>query len=151
MDSRPCPSALAKADSGYPRKWHIRRQLRQIFAGSARDGDHQRTLYQFCASSSSCLVLSKRPPNYNRAGRNMARPVLVGLLLGLAGIAAGHGFLKSITVESKNYLAWQVGQDNFLTPTPVRYARKLENNGPVPDFTTKNITYIAPRPREPLV
>ncbi len=70
----------------------------------------------------------------------MARPTLIGLMLVLTSIVAGHGFLKSVTVNSKNYLAWQVGQDNFLNPSPVRYARKLDNNGPVPDFTTKDIT-----------
>jgi lytic cellulose monooxygenase (C1-hydroxylating) len=61
-------------------------------------------------------------------------------LLVFASTVLGHGFLKSITVSGKNYLAWQVGQDNFLNPAPVRYARRLNNNGPVPDFTTKDIT-----------
>jgi hypothetical protein len=63
------------------------------------------------------------------------------ILTGLASLVAGHGFLKSITVNGKDYLAWQVFQDDYVTPTPVRYARKLADNGPVPDFTTKNITY----------
>jgi hypothetical protein len=64
------------------------------------------------------------------------------LLSSLASLVAGHGYLKSITVSGKNYLAWQVGQDDYVTPTPVRYARKLANNGPVPDFTTNNVTYM---------
>ncbi len=61
----------------------------------------------------------------------------------LAEVVAGHGYLKSITANGQNYLAWQVGQDDFLNPTPVRYARKLANNGPVPDFTGKDITYVS--------
>ncbi|MBE3043696.1 hypothetical protein IMZ48_14220 [Candidatus Bathyarchaeota archaeon] len=53
---------------------------------------------------------------------------------------AAHGYLKSITANGEDYLAWQVGQDDFLDPAPARYARKIENNGPVGDFTTDNIT-----------
>ncbi|KAK4669913.1 uncharacterized protein QC763_207120 [Podospora pseudopauciseta] len=64
----------------------------------------------------------------------------VALVVGLASLVSGHGFLKSITVDGKNYLAWQVGQDNYVNPPPVRYARQLANNGPVPDFTTNDIT-----------
>jgi hypothetical protein len=62
------------------------------------------------------------------------------VLSSLASLVAGHGYLKSIDVNGQNYLAWQVGQDNYVTPTPERYARKIANNGPVPDFTDKNIT-----------
>lgn len=57
----------------------------------------------------------------------------------LARVAA-HGYLESITASGQDYLAWQVGQDDYLDPPPVRYARKLANNGPVPDFTTGDIT-----------
>lgn len=64
------------------------------------------------------------------------------VLSSLASLVAGHGYLKSITVNGENYLAWQVGQDDYVTPTPVRYARKLANNGPVPDFTSTNVTYV---------
>ncbi|KAK4157179.1 family 61 putative glycoside hydrolase [Chaetomidium leptoderma] len=64
----------------------------------------------------------------------------VVVLSSLASLVAGHGYLKSITVNNQNYLAWQVGQDDYVTPTPARYARKLANNGPVPDFTSNNIT-----------
>ncbi len=65
---------------------------------------------------------------------------VVFMLSSLASLVIGHGYLKSITANGQNYLAWQVGQDDFVTPAPVRYARKLANNGPVPDFTTKDIT-----------
>ncbi len=61
-------------------------------------------------------------------------------LLASSGLVSAHGYLESISANGQNYLAWQVGQDNYITPTPVRYARKLADNGPVPDFTTANIT-----------
>jgi hypothetical protein len=61
-------------------------------------------------------------------------------LLGLAQTVAAHGYLKSIEVSGKSYLAWQVGQDDYVTPEPSRYARRIKDNGPVPDFTTVNIT-----------
>ncbi|CAI9626633.1 unnamed protein product [Alternaria burnsii] len=62
-------------------------------------------------------------------------------LLGLITTASAHGYLKSISVNGgANYLAWQVGQDDYLTPEPIRYARRIKDNGPVPDFTTKDIT-----------
>lgn len=58
-------------------------------------------------------------------------------------LASAHGFLKNIQVNNgKLYPAWQVGQDDFVKPAPpVRYARRLKDQGPVPDFTTKDITY----------
>ncbi|SPO04685.1 related to cel1 protein precursor [Cephalotrichum gorgonifer] len=61
-------------------------------------------------------------------------------LQALPGLVSAHGYLKSITANGQNYLAWQVGQDDYLDPPPARYARKLANNGPVPDFTTEDIT-----------
>ncbi len=70
----------------------------------------------------------------------MARLVLLALAFNLASLVSGHGYLKSMTVNGQNYLAWQVGTDNYLSPAPVRYARRLTNNGPVPDFTSKDIT-----------
>ncbi|EMR70221.1 putative family 61 endoglucanase protein [Eutypa lata UCREL1] len=62
------------------------------------------------------------------------------LILSTMSLVAGHGYLKSIAVNGESYLAWQVGQDDFVTPAPERYARKLVDNGPVPDFTTVDIT-----------
>lgn len=62
------------------------------------------------------------------------------LVLGTVSLVTGHGYLKSIAVNGESYLAWQVGQDDFVTPAPERYARKLVDNGPVPDFTTVDIT-----------
>ncbi|KAK7757382.1 hypothetical protein SLS62_000394 [Diatrype stigma] len=64
----------------------------------------------------------------------------LAIFLSAAGLVAGHGYLKSIVVNGESYLAWQVGQDDYVTPTPERYARKLVDNGPVPDFTTADIT-----------
>jgi hypothetical protein len=38
-----------------------------------------------------------------------------------------HGYLKSISVNGgANFLAWQVGQDDYLSPEPVRYARRIK-------------------------
>jgi hypothetical protein len=68
------------------------------------------------------------------------------LLLGVASLADAHGFLKNIQVNSKTYPAWQVGQDDFVKPPPVRYARKLKDNGSVPDFTSKDITQVSSHP-----
>jgi hypothetical protein len=45
-----------------------------------------------------------------------------------------------IEVNGKSYLAWQVGSDDYITPEPNRYARRIQDNGPVADFTTVNIT-----------
>ncbi|KAH8722630.1 glycoside hydrolase [Phaeosphaeriaceae sp. PMI808] len=61
-------------------------------------------------------------------------------VLGLAHSVSAHGYLKSIEVNGQSYLAWQVNQDDYVTPEPVRYARRIRDNGPVPDFTTTNIT-----------
>jgi hypothetical protein len=65
------------------------------------------------------------------------------LLAVLPTAVSAHGFLKNIQVNNngKLYPAWQVGQDDFVKPAPVRYARRLKDQGPVPDFTTKDITY----------
>lgn len=70
------------------------------------------------------------------------------LLSSLASLVAGHGYLKSITVNGEEYLAWQVGQDDYVTPAPARYARKVADLGPVPDFTTKDITYVIVEPSQ---
>ncbi|KAF2205796.1 glycoside hydrolase [Delitschia confertaspora ATCC 74209] len=61
-------------------------------------------------------------------------------LLTLAPQASAHGFLKNVLVNGVTYPAWQVFQDDFVTPEPTRYVRRILNNGPVPDFTTTNIT-----------
>lgn len=61
-------------------------------------------------------------------------------LLILVPYISAHGYLKSVEVGGKGYLAWQVGQDDYVTPEPARYARRIKDNGPVPDFTTANIT-----------
>ncbi|RYP81748.1 hypothetical protein DL770_005805 [Monosporascus sp. CRB-9-2] len=70
----------------------------------------------------------------------MVKLSISALLLCATNLVAGHGYLKSIVVNGQTYMAWQVGQDDYVTPTPERYARKLADNGPVPDFTTKDIT-----------
>lgn len=61
-------------------------------------------------------------------------------LLGFTHSVSAHGFLKSIEVNGQSYLAWQVFSDDYVTPEPARYARRIKDNGPVPDFTSVNIT-----------
>ena len=56
-------------------------------------------------------------------------------------LIAAHGSLKYIEYNGKQYPAWQVGSDDYLTTVPARYARRIKDVGPVPDFTTKDITY----------
>ncbi|KFA70264.1 hypothetical protein S40285_09412 [Stachybotrys chlorohalonatus IBT 40285] len=59
----------------------------------------------------------------------------------LPSLAAAHGYLKSIqTPNGQQYLAWQVFSDDYVTPTPVRYARRILENGPAAPFTGSNIT-----------
>ncbi|KEY74452.1 hypothetical protein S7711_04490 [Stachybotrys chartarum IBT 7711] len=61
--------------------------------------------------------------------------------LALPSFVAAHGYLRSIIAGGQTYLAWQVGTDDYLPPpAPVRYARRIQDNGPVPDFTSPNIT-----------
>lgn len=54
---------------------------------------------------------------------------LGAVLLGLIHSVSAHGYLKSIEVKGVSYLAWQVGQDDYLTPEPARYARRIKDNG----------------------
>ncbi|KAF2833494.1 glycoside hydrolase [Ophiobolus disseminans] len=61
-------------------------------------------------------------------------------LLGIAHTASAHGYLKSVEVNGVSYLAWQVGSDEYVTPEPSRYVRRVKDLGPVPDFTSKDIT-----------
>ncbi|CAO2658027.1 Nn.00g072870.m01.CDS01 [Neocucurbitaria sp. VM-36] len=61
-------------------------------------------------------------------------------LLGYSQTVAAHGYLKSIQVNGQSYLAWQVGQDDYLAEEPTRYVRRIKDNGPVPDFTGPDIT-----------
>jgi cellulase len=50
-------------------------------------------------------------------------------LLSMAHLVSAHGYLKSVEVNGVSYLAWQVGQDDYLTPEPTRYARRIKDNG----------------------
>lgn len=54
---------------------------------------------------------------------------LGAVLLGLTHSVSAHGYLKSIEVNGVSYLAWQVGQDDYVTPEPARYARRIKDNG----------------------
>lgn len=60
--------------------------------------------------------------------------------LSLLPTVLAHGYLKSVSVNGgPSFLAWQVGQDDYVAPEPVRYVRRVKDLGPVPDFTTADI------------
>jgi hypothetical protein len=61
----------------------------------------------------------------------------------LPALANAHGYLKYTEVNGVKYPAWQVGQDEYLTEVPTRYTRRVKDVGPVADFTSKDITYVA--------
>ncbi|KAH7083973.1 glycoside hydrolase [Paraphoma chrysanthemicola] len=63
----------------------------------------------------------------------------LSVALSLTSVNA-HGYLKSVEVKGVSYLGFQINADKYVKPTPDRYIRRVENNGPVPDFTTTNIT-----------
>lgn len=66
---------------------------------------------------------------------------LFSVLLSVPALVAGHGYLKYIDAGGKRYEAWQVHSDPYLPPpAPIRYARKIKDEGPVNDFTSANIT-----------
>jgi hypothetical protein len=73
--------------------------------------------------------------------------ILLFLAVSVFQLALAHGSLKAIEVAGKRYLAWQINQDQFQNPLPVRYARRVLNEGPVKDFTGKGITYDSISPR----
>ncbi|KAH8598256.1 glycoside hydrolase [Bisporella sp. PMI_857] len=60
--------------------------------------------------------------------------------LGFASLVSAHGYLASILVNGVSYPGWAPFSDPYVTPEPVRYDRKIADNGPVTDFTSKNIT-----------
>jgi cellulase len=50
-------------------------------------------------------------------------------VLGLTHSVSAHGYLKSVEVNGASYLAWQVGQDEYVTPEPSRYVRRVKDVG----------------------
>jgi predicted carbohydrate-binding protein with CBM5 and CBM33 domain len=50
-------------------------------------------------------------------------------VLGLAHSVSAHGYLKSVEVNGASYLAWQVGQDEYVSPEPARYVRRVKDVG----------------------
>lgn len=67
-------------------------------------------------------------------------PLLTTLLLSSTTTVSAHGYLKEIIVDGKSYPGWAPFSDPYITPAPVRYTRAYKDNGPVPDFTTADIT-----------
>jgi lytic cellulose monooxygenase (C1-hydroxylating) len=70
----------------------------------------------------------------------MVNFALLAAVAASSSLVNAHGYLKNIEYNGVKYPAWQVGQDDFLATVPTRYARKIKDNGPVADFTTKDIT-----------
>jgi hypothetical protein len=66
--------------------------------------------------------------------------LLLTLLFNIILLAQAHGSLKAISVGGKEYLAWQIRRDDYEKSTPMRYSRRILNEGPVKDFTGKGIT-----------
>ncbi|KAH7085824.1 glycoside hydrolase [Paraphoma chrysanthemicola] len=64
----------------------------------------------------------------------------LSVALGLTHSVNAHGWLKQVEVKGVTYLGFQVNADKYTKPTPDRYIRQVLGNGPVPDFTTVNIT-----------
>jgi len=66
---------------------------------------------------------------------------LAALLLAFAPAAFAHGYLASIIVDGKSYSGWHVFSHPYTNPNGDGiYVRKYKDNGPVPDFTSKDIT-----------
>jgi len=70
----------------------------------------------------------------------MRLPLVLTLLFDSILLTHAHGSLKAISVGNKEYLAWQIRRDDYDKSTPVRYSRRILNEGPVKDFTGKGIT-----------
>ncbi|KAF2436145.1 glycoside hydrolase [Tothia fuscella] len=66
---------------------------------------------------------------------------MLSLLAGLLSItcltqlASAHGSLKAIEVGGQRYMAWQINQDQFQKPPPIRYARGCGDAGNIPIST----------------
>lgn len=66
--------------------------------------------------------------------------LLATTFLTTTSLASAHGFLQAIIVDGVSYPGWAPFSDPYITPAPVRYTRSFKDNGPVVDFTGKNIT-----------
>jgi len=83
-----------------------------------------------------------RPSSPSREPTDTMRLLLVlTLLFDRILLIHAHGSLKAVSVGNKEYLAWQIRRDDYDKSTPVRYSRRILNEGPVKDFTGKGITY----------
>jgi lytic cellulose monooxygenase (C1-hydroxylating) len=65
---------------------------------------------------------------------------LLPIVMGLLSTANAHGYVDKIIVGGQTYEAWKVFSDPYVTPTPVRYNRRIQDNGPVPNFEGPDIT-----------
>ncbi|KAH6910809.1 glycoside hydrolase [Coprinopsis sp. MPI-PUGE-AT-0042] len=51
-----------------------------------------------------------------------------------------HGYVASIVANGVTYPGWAPFSDPYITPVPVRVARKVADNGPVTDVSSADIT-----------
>ena len=49
--------------------------------------------------------------------------------LNLATTVSAHGYMKYVDTAGVRYPAWQVGQDDYVTPTPQRWVRRVLDVG----------------------
>ncbi|KAH7369317.1 glycoside hydrolase [Plectosphaerella cucumerina] len=56
-------------------------------------------------------------------------------LLGIAGLAAAHGFVDNATIGGVEYEFYQPFQDPYINPAPERVSRLVQGNGPIEDVT----------------
>jgi hypothetical protein len=90
-------------------------------------------LWQLCVSKNASFYFVKEKMTF-------VSNFLVACAVLLPVIHA-HGSLKAVEVGGQQYPAWQINKDQFEKVAPVRYSRKVANEGPVKDFTSKGITY----------
>ena len=89
-------------------------------------------------------IKSNSPPAYflppAALTTKMKSAISLAALAALAPLVSAHGYLASINVGGASYPGWAPFSDPYITPAPVRYTRAFKDNGPVPDFTSKDIT-----------
>ncbi|KAK6530987.1 hypothetical protein TWF281_007814 [Arthrobotrys megalospora] len=62
------------------------------------------------------------------------------LALALSGSVSAHGYLKYVDHKGVSYGLWEPFSDPYYSPLPLRYDRRIADNGPVTGMQSKNIT-----------
>jgi hypothetical protein len=63
----------------------------------------------------------------------------IALSASLFTTVAAHGYVKDMNVDGKTYEAWKPFADPYVTPIPARITRKFPDDGPVTDYTSKDM------------